>query len=99
MLKQNQNKMNQKKYFQRSRFLPAFLISVFLVILLVPHLAFAQAAASNDVKTAIQGLFTSLNTILIALQAVLWPILLLIGGLLSNDFLFAGGMQTVMLNV
>lgn len=68
------------------------------LMLLLPQLVGAQVFG-NEVDQKIAELFSVLNVIIQFLLVLLWPILLLIGGLMSNDLLFSGGMQTTLLNV
>ncbi len=67
-----------------------------LTLLVFPLITYASAP---DVTNEIAKIFEYLNIVLIALQAFLWPILLLTGSLLNNDLLFSGGMQTILLNI
>ncbi len=68
-----------------------------LSLFLIPAVTFAQgSSASTD---AIDESFKFFNVILSGIQAILWPILLLIGGLTNNDLLFSGGMATILLNI
>lgn len=87
--------MNLKKLLNFGKYKKSLSSLLFAVVLYsVPHLVFAQST-SNVAQTA----FDSFSLILQALQAVLWPILILMGGLLNNDLLFSGGMSTVLLNI
>lgn len=73
-------------------------LAITVIMLLLPQMVGAQAFG-NEVDTKIRELFGILNVIIQFLLVLLWPILLLIGGLMSNDLLFSGGMQTTLLNV
>lgn len=53
----------------------------------------------GSLEGPINEVFQTFSLILTALQAVLWPILILIGGLLNNDLLFSGGMNTMLQNI
>lgn len=68
-----------------------------LVLIAVPLLA--QAATPDPFGASVKGVFEFFALILTGLQAALWPVLLLLGGLLNNDLLFSGGMQTMLLNI
>ncbi len=70
-----------------------------LAVVLIAMPLLAQAAAGEDFSKAVQGVFDFFVLILNGLQAALWPVLLLTGGLLNNDLLFSGGMQTMLLNI
>ncbi len=76
------------------------LVPIILGVILLATPSISQAAAGLDaLKDPLNGIFQVFNIILIAVQAILWPILILIGGLLSNDLLFSGGMNTMLLNI
>ncbi len=64
-----------------------------------PNVSASIASFGTTLAKQLPRLFNLLGIVLLVIQSVLWPILLLIGGLLTNDFLFAGGMQTMLLNV
>lgn len=73
---------------------------------LYPQLTFAQAPApaapvssSTEVDKVYQSVATFLTVILEFLQRIMWPILLLIGGLMKNDILFDAGMSDLMLSI
>ncbi len=72
------------------------LIPLALILIFMPLTALAAESGTSDV---INNVFKFFAVILQTLQAVLWPILLLLGGLLNNDLLFSGGMQTMLLNI
>lgn len=59
----------------------------------------SRAVDLSAINSPINDAFQFFSVILSALQFALWPILLLLGGLLNNDLLFSGGMQTVLLNI
>lgn len=80
--------------FKNKKIWITLIATTLLVIPLVTH-AQDTLSSSNEIKS----LFNNLNIILLALQAFLWPILLLLGSLLNNDLLFSGGMQTILLNI
>lgn len=61
--------------------------------------ASAGAISLGNLEGPINEVFQTFSLILTALQAVLWPILILIGGLLNNDLLFSGGMNTMLQNI
>jgi hypothetical protein len=80
------------------------------VTLVIPNPAFAQAAqpAAGNVNpptesTAEQEIISKMLTVCIqistAFSRILWPILLLIGGLLKNDILYNSGMETRLLDL
>ncbi|HMR01453.1 MAG TPA: hypothetical protein PKA32_03620, partial [Candidatus Gracilibacteria bacterium] len=66
-----------------------------LLTLAFPHIASAQDAITESTNS-INDLYRELVEILIVimefLQRLLWPVLLMIGGLLKNDILFSAGM-------
>ena len=74
-----------------------WLVLLALVLLLTPLVAYAAPDTSFD--ATVGSVFKFFSVLLTALQAVLWPILLLLGGLLNNDLLFSGGMETMLLNI
>lgn len=65
-------------------------------LLLLPLTVSAQ---NINFDNTVNEIFQFFSLILTALQAVLWPVLMLMGGLLSNDLLFSGGMNTMLLGV
>lgn len=71
-----------------------------LAVFLVPHLAFAQEAqTTQSAESLYQQLVQFLIVMVEFLQRLIWPVLLMIGGLLKNDLLFAAGMEEVMLSI
>ncbi|MBU0668256.1 hypothetical protein KJ951_04420 [Patescibacteria group bacterium] len=75
-----------------------------LLIIFLPHLAFAQdAAPAPTTSSTINEMYSKLVNFMILimelLRRMLLPILLLIGGLLKNDILFSAGMEDVMLAI
>ncbi|MEZ4086821.1 MAG: hypothetical protein R3B71_00540 [Candidatus Gracilibacteria bacterium] len=72
-----------------------------LLTLAFPHIASAQEL--TDTSKSIQSLYRDIVEILIIivefLQRLLWPVLLMIGGLLKNDILFSAGMEEVALTI
>ncbi|MCA9373759.1 hypothetical protein KC725_01225 [Candidatus Peregrinibacteria bacterium] len=73
-----------------------------LLTLAFPHIASAQDAITESTNS-INDLYRELVEILIVimefLQRLLWPVLLMIGGLLKNDILFSAGMEEVALTI
>lgn len=65
--------------------------------ILLPHLAFAQAtpavAPSSDEAKLQTNILSFLRLLMEWMQRVLWPVLLMIGGLMNNDLLFGAGME------
>jgi len=64
--------------------------------ILLPHLAFAQATPappSSDEDKLVKDIITFLSLLMKWAQRVLWPVLLMIGGLMNNDLLFGAGME------
>ena len=72
------------------------LVGLTVCLLLLPLTVSAQ---SFDFDNTVNEIFKFFSIILTALQAVLWPVLILMGGLLGNDLLFSGGMNTMLLNI
>ncbi len=74
-----------------------------LVLVIATHVDVTHAQSLESIKSdfagATTGVFEYINIVLLTLQAFIWPILILIGGLLGNDLLFSGGMLTILLNV
>lgn len=72
------------------------------LILALPHVASAQDAITSSTDS-INSLYQEFIEILIVvmefLQRLLWPVLLMIGGLLKNDILFSAGMEEVALSI
>ncbi|MBP7058507.1 hypothetical protein KBB06_04180 [Candidatus Gracilibacteria bacterium] len=64
----------------------------------------AHAAGATDAITpAVEKMYTDIGNLLTmfisVLQRILWPILILIGGLMKNDILFGGGMEERLLDI
>jgi len=78
---------------------PKKILLTLMALSLVAFPLITNAQDFSSLTPIIQNSFQFFNIILIAIQAFLWPILLLLGGLLNNDLLFSGGMQTVLLNI
>lgn len=77
-----------------------------LVLIVAAHADVTYAQSLDSIKKDLagavsgeNGLFAFINIVLLVAQAFIWPILILIGGLLGNDLLFSGGMLTILLNV
>ena len=79
-----------------NRLLHYWPIVLTIILMALPLVTFAADTKLGDVVNQTFELF---SIILTGMQAVLWPILLLMGGLLDNDLLFSGGMQTILLNI
>lgn len=77
------------------------IIILTLVLLLVPATAYAadSIGVTGAIETFLQNLAAFLQTTLQLLQKLLWPVLLMIGGLLGNDLLFSSGMEERLLNI
>ncbi len=77
----------------------------FTSVIRIAHAATPAAGAGTaakdnitpDMQKMYEGLSRFLTFAMTSIQMVLWPILLLIGGLLKNDLLFGGGMEERML--
>lgn len=72
--------------------------------LVIPHLAMAADAApqpvsSPEIDKMYRDITRFVTFILEFLQRLLWPVMLLIGGLMKNDILFGGGMEERMLAI
>jgi len=74
-----------------------------VAVLVLPHFAFAQETSATSVTGQIEDVYKKMITFLVAitqfLQSLIWPVLLLIGGLLKNDILFSAGMEETMLSI
>lgn len=85
-------------HFWRKHQKKILILGIFIVIacFLIPHLAVAQGNApleSPDAQKMEKTLVSFLTIMLEFLQRILWPVLLLIGGLMKNDILFSAGME------
>lgn len=89
------------KIFKNSSWLKPAIIVLLLLVMIMPVTAFAQNSVFDDINKAVtnSGLFDFLQIVLTVCQAFIWPVLILIGGLLNNDLLFSGGMLTILLNI
>lgn len=73
-----------------------------IAVFMLPHMAFAQDAAPAATQSAnelYQKMVEFLILVMEFLQRLIWPVLLMIGGLLKNDLLFAAGMEEIMLTI
>lgn len=72
-----------------------------VAFLVVPHLAMAAdpSPSSPDLDKMYRDITKFITFILEFLQRLIWPILLLIGGLMKNDILFGAGMEDRMLAI
>ncbi len=76
------------------------IIILVLILVLVPATAHAQSIDISDALTTfLRNLAAFLQTTLLLLQKLLWPVLLMIGGLLGNDLLFSSGMEDRLLSI
>lgn len=93
--------MNLKNLYNKYRYRRLAYILATTLMLAMPLLAHAQdfKAFSAALESGASDAFKFFDIILQAMQVFLWPVLLMIGGLLNNDLLFSGGMQTVLLNI
>ncbi len=93
--------MNFKNLYNKYRYRRLAYILATTLMLAMPLLAHAEGfdALSQALKSGGTEAFKFFDIILQAMQVFLWPVLLMIGGLLNNDLLFSGGMQTVLLNI
>ncbi len=69
-----------------------------LVLLLLPQITLA-ATITDTLNSTVNTVFQMLSMVMSLLQILLWPILLLIGALFSNDLLFSGGMGVTLLGI
>ena len=80
-----------------------WLILLVVALVLVPFVAHAQASVATETTTAINSTLNSITAMLAMflkfLQTLLWPIMLMIGGLLNNDILFGAGMEDRLLDI
>ncbi len=74
------------------------IISIVAVLICLPSLALAQTTG-EIINDGLKELLQWLRIVMNFIQILLWPALLLIGGLMTNDLLFSGGMQTTLLSV
>jgi len=95
--------MKKQKFISKKWF-----IILGIALLLIPVIVYAQPSTSaitpasqltgtfDEVFKTIAGLLTQ---VMRALQKILWPVMLAIGGLLGNDLLFGAGMEERLLEV
>lgn len=77
----------------------AFVVSILATLMFLPEIASAQTTGTdvlNNTYAKITGLFT---VVMNFISVLLWPILLMIGGLIQNDIIFGGGMEDRLLLV
>ena len=70
------------------------MLLVLLVILLIPDTAFALT--SDEIQ---QNIITKTNVVISFLNALLWPMLMLIGSLLDNNLIFGAGIEERLLTI
>lgn len=95
--------MIQKLTRNKRRLLIAGMVGA-IAVFLIPHLAFAQEApaaapSTQSANELYQQMVEFLILVMEFLQRLIWPVLLMIGGLLKNDLLFSAGMEQVMLSI
>jgi len=80
-----------------------WLILPVLVLIFIPLVAHAAPSVAtettNAINNALNGITEMLAMFLKFLQTLLWPIMLMIGGLLNNDILFGAGMEDRLLDI
>lgn len=76
-------------------------VALCLIIVLAPKLALAAepVQSSKAIQEVYEKLVNVLLVVMKVLQRVIWPVLLMIGGLLKNDILFSAGMEETMLTI
>lgn len=72
-------------------------IAIVIALLLIPKVAFAVEAI--DVNEIMVQFMTIINTLLALLNVILWPVLLLIGGLMDNELILGAGMEDRLLSI
>ena len=84
----------------RRTFMLAVLL-VAVVLLIVPHLALAAESnpSSPDLDEMYKNITKLVTFTMEFLQRLIWPVLLLIGGLMKTDILFGSGMEDRMLAI
>ncbi|MCC6643550.1 hypothetical protein IT411_02270 [Candidatus Peregrinibacteria bacterium] len=89
------------KILKNQSWLKPALLALLLFIMIMPVPALAQNSVFEDINKAVtnSGLFDFFQIVLTVCQAFIWPVLILMGGLLNNDLLFSGGMLTILLNI
>lgn len=66
---------------------------VLLAVLLIPHTAMAADTVNPEIDKMYREISNMLQLVLNILQRIMWPVLLLIGGLMNNNILFGAGME------
>lgn len=73
---------------------------VCFVIFILPDTALAApTSATNTQQELVQKIVDALTLFMQFLQRLLWPVLLLIGGLMQNDILYGAGMEQTLLTI
>lgn len=93
-----------QKLIKNKRRLMVVALVAAIAVFVLPHMALAQDAAqsaptSQSANELYQKMVEFLILIMEFLQRLIWPVLLMIGGLLKNDLLFSAGMEEVMLSI
>jgi hypothetical protein len=89
-----------KIFFQVFTPTRTLLVCCFLLSLISPDSVFAQASGAIPTPNSIiNNLITAFNVVLSLLSALIWPVLIMIGGLLQTDIIFGGRMESVLLNM
>ncbi len=101
------------KFIKRHR-KSIFLTGVILILAVsvLPHMAFAQAAAGGappaagtpptttpEIQKMQENILNGAQMVMNLLNVILWPVLLLIGGLMKSDLLYGAGMEDKLLTI
>ena len=73
-----------------------------MAIIVIPQFAFAQGTipfSSPEIEKIYQQMVSFLLVIMEFMQRLIWPVLLMIGGLLKTDILYSAGMEEAMLAI
>lgn len=76
------------------------LVLIFALLLLYPDIASAAETVGSTAKAAVENtMVTTVNLFIKVLNMILWPLLLIIGDLMSNDLIIGPGMEERLLSI
>ena len=90
-----QNKNNKKVYLKTALLLLAIVFGSVFVFHQTAHAASAQ----DDMTKVINSVAGFLTLVLVTFQKIIWPVLVMIGGLLNGDLIFNSPMENMMLMI
>lgn len=85
------------KYFSTFIEKKGHILALFTFLLFVPNIAFAAEPTTSEAMT--EAVMTGVSLMIQVLNMLLWPLLLIIGELMSNDLIIGPGMEERLLAI